>query len=145
MNNEHAFNQYLGRELKKLRPYIYHLKASEKFHRGISDFLIWRGGKCAVLEVKFIRDLGKETSNLLKHSFTGPQQTFLQIIDKTGTYAWGLIAIKSEQKMYLIPQRLIPMSGNWKNSDFKLLITKNEIFEFSFVQVRTLIDHIFKD
>ena len=117
MKTENEFNAYLSAALRKLEPYgVFALKVAEKYHIGISDLFIWRGGRCAAVEVKFVREMPRRNGKVLKHEFDGKQVTFLKRVAATGNPAWGMVAIHEERRVILIPFHEIPPDGNWQGS-----------------------------
>ena len=123
MRNENAFNAWLSKELRTLHSKgFHHAKISDKFTAGVSDFLIWGLGKSVVIESKYVKEFPKDTSDLLEHTFSGAQITFLESIGLTGNRAFGLIAVGDRKggSLFLIPWKEIPDSGNWKVADFKI-------------------------
>lgn len=117
MRTENEFNAKLGKDLRKLEPSgTMTLKVAEKYHIGVCDFFIWRNGRCAAVEVKFVRELPKRNGKVLGHEFDGPQISFLKRIAASGSPAWGLIAIHEVKKIVLVPARDIPPEGNWQGS-----------------------------
>jgi len=122
MKDENAFNASLSKRLKRLEKkpnFTLYIKPADKFREGISDFLIFRSGKTLALETKFVGDWPSDKALLLKHEFSGAQQTFLESMVLSGNLAFGLVAVDSEKKMFLIPQHGIPESGNWNTGYFK--------------------------
>lgn len=119
MKIENDFNRFLAVEFKKLSPDVHYLKASDKFTVGVSDFIVWRRGRSAGIESKFIRDWPSDRSLLLKHPFTGAQQTFLESVALTCNSGIGIIGIGSEKRFFVIDYMNIPKSGNWKTEEFK--------------------------
>ncbi|NDG28273.1 MAG: hypothetical protein EB120_13995, partial [Proteobacteria bacterium] len=75
MKNENEFNAALSKALRRLQPRVFMIKASDKFTIGISDFLIFGFGKTLALECKYAREWPSDKAQLLKHPFTGEQQT----------------------------------------------------------------------
>lgn len=119
MKDENDFNARLSRELRKLHPKTYHTKTSDRFSVGISDFLIWRGGKTLAIEIKFCKCLAEKNLVLLKHPFTGAQQTQLENHELVGNRAFGGVYINDSNQFVVIPRSLITQSGNWYTHDFK--------------------------
>jgi hypothetical protein len=117
MATENDFNAKLSANFKKLESQGFlTLKMAEKYHIGIPDFLIWHDGRCAGLEVKFVKELPKGRGKVLGHAFDGRQLTFLQRIAMAGGPAWGLVVVHSEKKMYLFYFTDIPEGGNWSGT-----------------------------
>jgi hypothetical protein len=141
LKNENEFNSFLSKELIKLRPDVYTLKTSQRFHAGISDFLIWwhRNGvpTSAALETKFVKELPKRNGKVLQHPFGGAQRTFMKNIQLSKNAAFGGIGVKSEKLLYIIPCSLIPKEGNWQGNDFQEL--KKEIQSVPFNDISRLI------
>lgn len=116
MKNEGEFNSKLSSWLKSFWSRgVFHLKLSDKYHVGGSDFVIWAEGRCACVESKFIVNLPKEGNNWLTHTFGGPQRTFMHNIDRAGSSSYGLVGVKGLSKMLLVPFAHIPPNGNLKS------------------------------
>ena len=149
MRGENEFNRHLSKELKKLKPKTFHLKVSDRFQSGVSDFLLIRDGRAVALEVKFVKKVGSGEAKLLSHPFTGPQLSFFRNVVGSGGKAFGLIAVGSERKFYLIPFSNIS-SGNWSKDEF---IKYQEVFSdfdydrrvFAFKDVEPMVDRLFKE
>jgi penicillin-binding protein-related factor A (putative recombinase) len=86
---------------------------------GISDFLLFYKGTAVGLEVKFVKEVTEnpQKKNLLKHPFSGPQQSFLHTLDNTKNKSFGLVAFPN-RIVHLIPWFKIPKCGNWKEDVF---------------------------
>ena len=118
MKTEGDLNQILGKKLKVLWPELYHIKASDKFTLGISDFLLWYNSESAGLETKLVLSTPSMRSKLLTHPFSGAQITFLESLSLTKNRGWGGVYVKETDSFYLIPYPEIPKTGNWKTEDF---------------------------
>ena len=140
MKTEGQFNAHLGKELTKLSPAVNYLKVADKFQIGISDFLIWYRGKTLAAECKFVTQLPKPESNLLKHSFSGAQKTFLESMCLSGNMAIGIVGIDELQTFYTFPWTDIPPDGNWKTEDFWAVTKKEDRYSFSFKEVKLFIE-----
>lgn len=120
--NENNFNAWLSKELRTMHGRgFHHVKISDKFTAGISDFIIWGMNSSVVIESKYISELPqKDSTKLLTHPFEGDQQTFMESVSLTGNRAFGLVAIgdKTRGSLFLIENKVIPPSGNWKTKDF---------------------------
>jgi len=125
MNTEHEFNsKIMSKELAKLQPSTYYLKLSDRYREGISDFLIFQGGKTVALETKFIQELPERGSTkILKHKFSGGQITFLESMHLAGHLSYGLVAVAQEKAVYIVSWEDIPESGNWSRYDFLMCHT----------------------
>ena len=119
MKNENDFNKFLSKELRKLGPSLFALKASDKFSAGVSDFLTWYNCHSTVIESKFVRDWPSDRAKLLQHTFTGPQRTFMESVELAGCRGIGLVGIGSEKRFFVVDFSQIPEGGNWKTWDFK--------------------------
>lgn len=119
MKNENEFNAALSKSLRRLQPSVFIIKASDKFTIGISDFLIFGFGKTLALECKYVREWPSDKALLLRHPFTGEQQTFLESMQLSGHAAFGLVAVGETKEMFLIPGSRIPRDGNWDTGSFK--------------------------
>lgn len=121
MKNENQFNAYLSKEFRARhsRHEIFHLKASDKFTAGVSDFLLWGNGYSCGLETKFTDTIDRKANTLvLEHTFTGAQQTYLESMRIAGSGNYGLVAVKDISAMFLINGVQIPESGNWTAQEF---------------------------
>lgn len=119
--NENSFNAYLSKEFRTRhnRLGMFHVKASDKFTAGVSDFLLWGRGVAAGLETKFVKTINRKGGTLvLDHTFTGPQLTFLESLILSGSRAYGLVAVEDDKKMFLFNSQLLPESGNWTVDEF---------------------------
>ena len=120
MKSENEFNAWLSHELTtRRRQGLFHYKVCDRFTAGVNDFFIWRQGKTLALEVKFIKDWPAGKGKILGHTFTGPQQTFLESMALAGNAAYGAVAVGSEKLIYLIGHAKIPLEGNWTAAEFK--------------------------
>lgn len=118
MKTENDFNAYLSKQFKRMRN-LRALKTADKYSPGISDFLLWKDGKGAFLETKYIKDYPKPNRKLLTHTFSTKQLSFLEEGElRGGCPAWGAIGVGSEKKIYCFPWYLIPSDGNWKTEEF---------------------------
>ena len=96
MKTEGEVNAWLSKKLRiyaAKHPEVSYLKVSDRFHSGVSDFLIWQ--RCwvcrcasAAIEVKRANPKG---GKLLSHGFTGPQIEFLRAQEAAGCRGFGLI------------------------------------------------------
>lgn len=141
MKNEDAFNAYLSKALRAL-PGTHALKMSEKYHVGIADFSLWRGGRGVLFETKFVQTI-RGAGKLLKHPFTGPQQTFLETAVRAGTPAFGVIGCNDIYKLWVIPFQCIPSEGNWTCNDFIKVTYSDNIYEFDIGEVDLFASHLF--
>lgn len=150
MRNESDLNRYLTKEIKKI-PHVMMIKASDKYTPGISDFLLWRGGKGAFLETKFIAKMPSSNSLLLKHSFSSKQVSFLRAMTNiAGCPAWGAVGVGEDRKIYCIPSWEIPFEGNWKSEEFMKLKSNPQdipippkIKTFGFSDISAMIEQLF--
>jgi len=118
MRNEGDLNRFLTKEIKKI-PRVMVVKASDKYTPGISDFLLWKDGRGAFLETKFVTKLPNLNRLLLRHRFSSKQVGFLKgMTNMGGCPAWGAIAIGDEKTLYCFPSWHIPSEGNWKTEEF---------------------------
>jgi hypothetical protein len=138
--NEDAFNAYISKELGRLTPHTAKLKMAEKYHIGVPDFCVWRGGRSVVFECKFIPGIIKP-GKLLKHPFTGTQLTFLQALIRAGVPSFGVIGCGINATMWLLPANLITSHGNWVAEDF-WAATKN-LIRHDFSDIPGLVDSMF--
>lgn len=141
MKNENAFNAWLSKEIRCIHTKGYHhVKISDKFTAGVSDFLLWGHGKHSVLEVKYVSQFPKEGCKLLKHPFEGAQITFMESIGLTGNRAHGLIAAgdKKDGLLYLMDWKDIPPSGNWEIVDFS---SHQKKLRYTWDNWRSMIDY----
>lgn len=114
MRNEDAFNSFLSDRFKRLRPNTYALKMAEKFHVGIPDFLLLRGGRCVFVESKFLENSpGARSKKALRHEFQGPQISFLLDAAIAGAKCYGVIGLDYTRSLRIVPVHLIPHGGNW--------------------------------
>jgi hypothetical protein len=119
MKTENDYNAFLSKQLKKFSPQVHTIKISDKFTAGISDFLIFCNHKSLGLETKFEKAFPKrETSQVLSHSFSGPQITFLESLALTGNMGYGVVCIEEEESMYVFPYQTIPANGNFTLKEF---------------------------
>lgn len=128
MKNENAFNAYLSKEFRSRHNRLgcFHVKASDKFTAGVSDFLLWMNSHSAGLETKLVKTIDrKPTTLLLDHTFTGAQLTFLESMRLTGNYAYGLVGVLDTSRMLLIESANLPESGNWTASEFDMVNKRN--------------------
>lgn len=136
MRNESDFNRFLAKEFRKLSPNLHFLKASDKFTAGVSDFIIWYHRASIALESKFISKWPSNNSLLLRHPFTGAQQTFLESVYLTGNKGFGIVGIGEDKSFIVIPEDQIPRSGNWNVEEFKNM----PYDRFSFKEVKYFLD-----
>ena len=114
MKTEGQFNAYLSKEIKRYSPRVHVIKVADKFTTGISDFIIWCNGRSMGLESKFIDDLPKRKSTkIFSHPFSGAQVTFLESLNLAGSFGFGIVAIESQKKFYVIDYDRIPPGGNF--------------------------------
>jgi hypothetical protein len=117
MKTEHDFNAFLSKKLREMQPDVFHAKVSDKYHLGMSDFLIWHGGRTLALESKFIKARSK-SGRLLTYAFKPTQITFLKQMSLAGSAAYGLVAIGDERSMFPVELSRIPPNGNWQANEF---------------------------
>lgn len=140
MKNEHALNSSLSKGMNYFSPNLKHVKISDKYSIGISDFLLWMDGESAAMEVKFIKDYPKRGgTKLLSHPFSGVQLSFLHEIDATKNGGYGLVGVDSERRMYIIPYWRLPEEGNWTKDSFK----HEEYMWYDFKDIDGLLNYIF--
>ena len=148
MKNEGDLNRYLTKEIKKI-PHVMMVKASDKYTPGISDFLLWKDGKGAFLETKFISHIPSTNKNLLKHAFSPKQVSFLRgMTNVAGCPSWGAVAVGEDRKIYCIPSWELPEEGNWKTEEFvklksDLLGIPPKIKTFGFSEISYMIEQLF--
>lgn len=116
MRTEGEFNAQLSKRFKAEG--IMTLKICDRMSLGISDFLLFRRGLATALEVKFLTHWPADAAQLLKHPFTGPQQTFLESFKLAGHNAYGLVVVRAHHCMAVIPASEIPLDGNWNTLQF---------------------------
>jgi penicillin-binding protein-related factor A (putative recombinase) len=146
MKNENDFNADLSKAFKRMSPELKSVKTSDRMSLGISDFMLYKNGKSAALEVKFVKELpAKDTSKILKHKFEGAQITYLEDIALTGNGAFGLVGILPERRMYLIDMKKMPKENRTEYYDFTLSELKKMagVFHYEFSEVQDLIEDIF--
>jgi penicillin-binding protein-related factor A (putative recombinase) len=114
MKTEHDFNAHLSKKLRELQPHVFHVKVSDKYHIGLSDFLIWKSGVTLALEAKFVKKR-PPSGRMLNFAFKPAQITFLKQMEMAGNLPFGLVAIGEERTMFPIPLTNIPAGGNWDN------------------------------
>lgn len=154
MKSENDFNRYLSKQFKAMRGLV-HIKTADKYTPGVSDFLLWSGGKGAFLETKFIRKMPRVTANLLKHPFSSKQVSFLKgMTNVAGCPAWGAVGVFEEKRIYCLPSWMIPFEGNWKVVDFLKMKSKldEELYNderavkiYTFDQLAEMVIDIFKE
>lgn len=144
MKDEDAFNAFLSKKFKALGSWVKALKMAEKYHIGIPDFALWSGGRGVVVESKFLPslDVGHFKGVVLKHPFSGPQQTFLQDTLRAGTPAFGLIGIDDVKQMILVPANLIPKTGSWSTPGL-VHVSQNGAPVFDYGQVEEMVRAMF--
>jgi len=119
MKNEDAFNAYLSKELKKLAPEFKVLKLCEKYHIGVSDFMLIRGGVACFFETKFLRDDPFKTAGqVLKHPFSGAQMTFLKSMRRAGAMSYGVVYHDYSDLIWVYEVCDLPERGNWFSHEF---------------------------
>ena len=103
MKDENSFNRWFSQQLNKI-PYIFANKFSDKYKRGVPDFIIMGNGTCIAIETKFCPALPeRSTTSLLSHGFSPEQVNFGRSMISTGNNMYGLIYCDQEKSMYLIP------------------------------------------
>jgi len=137
MKSENDFNAYLGRELKKLsKKGFSHLKISDRFHPGVSDFFLWHQSIGSAIESKFIDNLPvRGTTKIMTHPFTGAQKGFFKRMEPGGAGRFGLVGIKRYKMMALIPASEIPEDGNWTRTEFIRYLAHPSTLSFNFADV----------
>ena len=141
MKNEHAFNNYLGKELRRMIPDLHVYKAADKYSV-VPDFLLWCVGTSSSVEVKFVKDIpdsGK--AKVLTHPFSGGQIAFMRHMEKTKNFSYGLVAKHSSKIMYVIRCNDIPDKGNFSVDEFNALPKK--LFEYG--DIEALVGYFFFD
>lgn len=118
MKTENELNRNISKEFKK-RQGLHVLKASDKISVGVPDFLLWFRTKSAGFETKFVKDWGSEKSLLLKHPFSGAQQTWLESLELSGNSGYGGVYVHCEKLLYIVHSTEIPDGGNWTTRDFR--------------------------
>ena len=149
MKTEGEFNRFLGKEFRKMKPDLFHIKISDRFQNGVSDFLLIKEGKAVALEVKFLKKVGSGESRLLSHPFTGTQLSFFKNFALSGGKAFGLIAVAEQRKVYILPFSGIG-TGNWSKNEFRKYAEVFSEFNydrrvFSFNEVNELVSRLFKE
>jgi hypothetical protein len=127
MKDENEFNAKLSQRFSRLRPELMHVKVSDRFGIGLSDFILWHRGRSVVIESKFIRDLPALNGNVLKRVFTPEQITFMTLIKNSDTKAYGLIGCHETKSMWLIDPLWLNSKGNLKRE--MLLNGKHMVFK----------------
>lgn len=144
MKDENAFNRYLGKELTKLScNNTFYTKVADKFRTGVSDFIIWSCETSLAMESKFIKTFPTDKSKLLKHPFSGQQITYMESVDLTGNFGFGLVGVYDIKKMYTVHYKSIPEEGNWNTGIFKEGIG-NHIKEWDFKDVELMLNNIMR-
>jgi hypothetical protein len=118
LKTENDLNRQLSKEFKKRRG-LHALKASDKISVGIPDFLLWFKGNAAGLETKFIKEWPSDRAKLLKHAFSGAQQTWLESLEISGSHGKGGVYVHCEKLLYIVDYNEIPEGGNWTTRDFR--------------------------
>jgi len=117
MKTENEFNAFVTKQIQKLGSAYKAIKASDRFHIGISDWLIYHDGKAIAVESKFIKKKPK-SGKLLGHTITGPQITFLKTMELAGTRGFVIIGIDEICQIAVIPSDKIPKDGNYNVKEF---------------------------
>lgn len=120
MATENDFNGDFSSYVRRMGTSFKAVKISDKVKAGISDFLIFNGGRAVAVECKHIQELPEGRGRALKHAVSGPQQTFLKGMALAGVPGFIVIACAGERSVTIIPGSEVPPSGNW---------TREEIFE----------------
>jgi hypothetical protein len=119
------------------------IKTSDRFHAGISDWLVFHKGKVAAIEAKFV-SVPSKRGKLLKHPVSGPQQTFMKVMRECGVPGYALIGFGDTRRMVTIPIEDIPPSGNWTVDEFFLKSTSSSFWwTFNFNEVPNMMHTIF--
>jgi len=135
VKTEGEFNAWMSKEYKRRSSQgVYALKVSDRFQVGIADFIVWRNGKSVAHENKAISDFPKTDKLILKHVFDGAQTTWLETFELAGNRSYGIIVVLKLGKFYVFDRKHIPLSGNFKMSEFDAIPKKvfnidNESFE----------------
>lgn len=117
MKTENEFNAFVTKQIQKLGSSYKAIKASDRFHIGISDWLIYHDGKAVAVESKFIKKIPK-SGKLLGHTITGPQITFLKTMELAGTQGFVIIGVGDRSQIAVIPTELLPKEGNYNVKEF---------------------------
>lgn len=119
MKDENVFNSKLSSWFKSYwsSKGFFHIKSSDKYREGISDFILWGNSRSCALESKFIMSIPEGNKMWLNHKFTPPQRTFLHCIEKTGNLSVGLIGVRDKRMMLAIPRSAIPECGNIRSEE----------------------------
>lgn len=116
MKTENEFNAFVTKQIQKLGSSYKAIKASDRFHIGISDWLIYHDGKAIAVESKFVKKIPK-SGKLLGHTITGPQITFLKTMELAGTRGFVIIGFGELGQIAVIPTEEIPKEGNYNVKD----------------------------
>ena len=104
MKDENVFNSWLSSRLRTKEPDLIAKKLSDKYKRGIVDFVIWGLGTSVGLECKFISDYPlRDSSKALTHQFTPEQLNFMRQMEGTGNKAFGLVYVDSIRAAHVMP------------------------------------------
>ena len=141
MRDEDAFNAWLSSQLGKLKPSVLGRKVAEKYHIGVPDFYLIKGGQIAFVESKIMRVRPAGKHKVLNRPFTGPQLTFLSEAELAGAKCYGLVALDWARSMVVIPQSAIPTTGNWKGAEW--IAQPACVRRFGFDEVPRMVAHLF--
>ena len=133
---ENDLNAYLSKQFKQIRPAIASVKLAEKFHIGISDFILLQGGRGTIMETKNIRDFPKSHGKVLSHPFEPEQLSFLKRVALADVPVWGVVAVNQVETLWAFPLESIPESGNWQRQEFFSAV--RELPPYGFDQIEAL-------
>ena len=136
MKTENEFNAFVTKQIQKLGSSYKAIKASDRFHIGISDWLIYHDGKAIAVESKFIKKRPK-SGKLLQHVITGPQITFLKTMELAGTRGFVIIGMGDLGQIAVIPTDNIPKEGNYNVKDL------NAVRWYFFNEIERMLDFMF--
>jgi hypothetical protein len=102
MKNEHEFNAYFTKTVKKMGTIYKIIKASDRFKLGVPDWLIIHDGKIVALESKFVKSIPSR-GKILDRQVTMPQVSFLKSIALAGGRAYVIVGIQEIRKFIVAP------------------------------------------
>jgi hypothetical protein len=143
MATENDFNTYLSTHVRRMGTDYKAVKISDKIKTGIADFLFFHDGRAVAAECKLMQALPEGKRRALKHTVSGPQQTFLKSMALAGVPGFVLIACTAERNITVVPGEAVPTSGNWTKEE--ILAARVSFGVYAYMDIPLLIKDLFGD
>lgn len=142
MKNEHEFNAYITKTVKKLGTDYKIIKASDRFKLGVPDWLIIHEGRVVALESKFIKSVPSR-GKLLDRQVTMPQVSFMKSIVLAGGRSFVIVGIQ-EIREFIVAPYVVFNEGNITVDEYSNNSGLFTVYSFGPEGIDAAVTHMFE-